>query len=85
MENSCVEGREVKCFNVIVWGIVVSKVEKAGPGGGIVGDLSVAECSVVDSEYVTEYCHNNMQVSMEKSEFFTAESSDNTDNLFLFS
>ena len=28
MGNSCVEGREVKCFNVIVWGIVVSKVEK---------------------------------------------------------
>ena len=26
---SCVEGREVKCFNVIVWGIVVSKVEKS--------------------------------------------------------
>ena len=24
-----VEGREVKCFNVIVWGIVVSKVEKS--------------------------------------------------------
>ena len=29
MGNSCVEGREVKCFNVIVWGIVVSKVEKS--------------------------------------------------------
>ena len=28
MGNSCVEGREVKCFNVIVWEIVVSKVEK---------------------------------------------------------
>ena len=27
--NSCVEGREVKCFNVIVWGIVVSKAEKS--------------------------------------------------------
>ena len=27
--NSCVEGREVKCFNVIVWVIVVSKVEKS--------------------------------------------------------
>jgi hypothetical protein len=27
--NSCVEGREVKWFNVIVWGIVVSKVEKS--------------------------------------------------------
>ena len=26
--NSCDEGREVKCFNVIVWEIVVSKVEK---------------------------------------------------------
>ena len=23
------EGREVKCFNVIVWGIAVSKVEKS--------------------------------------------------------
>ena len=29
MGNSCVEGREVKCFNVIVWGIVVSKAEKS--------------------------------------------------------
>lgn len=41
----------------------------AGPGGGIAGDLSVAECSVVDSEYVTEYCQNNMQVSMEKKRY----------------
>ena len=29
VENSCVDGREVKCFNFIVWGIVVSKVEKS--------------------------------------------------------
>ena len=29
MGNSCVEGREVKCFNVIVWGIAVSKAEKS--------------------------------------------------------
>ena len=42
MGNSCVEevkcfnvivwgiaGREVKCVNIIVWGIVVSKVEKS--------------------------------------------------------
>jgi hypothetical protein len=26
--DSCVEGREVKCCNVIVWRIVVSKAEK---------------------------------------------------------
>lgn len=41
----------------------------ANGGGGIAGDLSIAECSVVDSEYVTEYCHNNMQVSMEKRDY----------------
>ena len=41
----------------------------ANGGGGIAGDLSIADCSVVDSEFVTEYCHNNMQVSMEKREY----------------
>lgn len=39
------------------------------PEGGIVGDLSVADCSVIDSEYVSEYCHNKMQVSMEKRRY----------------
>ncbi|KAL5015993.1 hypothetical protein ScPMuIL_005582 [Solemya velum] len=33
--------------------------------GAIAGDLSVMDCSVVDSEYVSEYCHNNLQVSQE--------------------
>ena len=33
---------------------------------GIAGDLSGAfDCSVIDSEVVTEYCHNNLQVSRE--------------------
>lgn len=33
--------------------------------GDIAGDLSVMDCSVIDSEFVSEYCHNNLQVSQE--------------------
>lgn len=33
--------------------------------GGIVGDLSVLDCSIVDSEYVSEYCQQNMLVTYE--------------------
>ncbi|XP_046374770.1 adhesion G protein-coupled receptor L3-like isoform X2 [Haliotis rufescens] len=38
--------------------------------GGIAGDLSeVIDCSVIDSEAVTEYCHNNLQVCEEKKRY----------------
>ena len=33
------------------------------------GSLSVIDCSVVDSEFVTEYCQHEMQVSKEKKDF----------------
>lgn len=39
------------------------------PSDGIVGDLSVADCSVIDSEFVSEYCHNHLQVSLEKRRY----------------
>ncbi|XP_071119599.1 adhesion G protein-coupled receptor L3-like isoform X3 [Haliotis cracherodii] len=38
--------------------------------GGIAGDLSeVIDCSVIDSEAVTEYCHNNLKVCEEKKRY----------------
>ncbi|KAK3090794.1 hypothetical protein FSP39_014692 [Pinctada imbricata] len=36
---------------------------------GMAGDLSVMDCSVIDTEYVSEYCQNQMQVSMEKRRY----------------
>ncbi|CAL1548473.1 unnamed protein product [Lymnaea stagnalis] len=39
---------------------------------GVVGDLSeYIDCSVVDSEFVSEYCRHNMQVSMEEKRYST--------------
>lgn len=46
---------------------------------GIAGDLSVADCSVIDSEYVSEYCHNNLQVSRETHRYSSA--SEETDHM----
>ncbi|KAH9515232.1 Adhesion G protein-coupled receptor L3 [Bulinus truncatus] len=38
--------------------------------GGIAGELSeYLDCSVVDSEFVSEYCQHNMQVSMEEKRY----------------
>lgn len=60
--------------------------------GGIVGDLSVADCSVIDSEYVSEFCHNKMQVSMEKRRYSSGseeegneENNDNKNRLSVLS
>ncbi|KAK7099782.1 latrophilin-like protein 1 isoform X2 [Littorina saxatilis] len=40
---------------------------------GIAGDLSeVIDCSIVDSEFVSEYCQKNMQVSAEVKRYSTA-------------
>lgn len=48
--------------------------------GGVIGDLSVIDASVIDSEYVTEYCQHNMDVSKEKRRYSTgSEDSDNAD------
>ncbi|KAK3577487.1 hypothetical protein CHS0354_026437 [Potamilus streckersoni] len=38
----------------------------------IVGDLSVMDGSVIDTEYVTEYCQKNMMVYQEKREYSSA-------------
>ena len=38
---------------------------------GMVGDLSVIDCSVIDTEYVSEYCQNQMQVSNETRRYST--------------
>ena len=46
--------------------------------GGVVGDLSVVDASVIDSEYVTEYCQHNLQVTNEKRGYST--DSDNSDD-----
>ncbi|GFN79102.1 adhesion g protein-coupled receptor l2 [Plakobranchus ocellatus] len=38
----------------------------------VVGELSqVLDCSMIDSEMVTEYCHNNLQVNQEKQRYST--------------
>lgn len=48
--------------------------------GGVIGDLSVIDASVIDSECVTEYCQHNMDVSKEKRRYSTgSEDSDNED------
>ncbi|XP_059142869.1 adhesion G protein-coupled receptor L3-like isoform X2 [Physella acuta] len=40
--------------------------------GGMVGELSeYIDCSVIDSEYVSEYCQHNMQVCMEEKRYST--------------
>ncbi|XP_045158633.2 adhesion G protein-coupled receptor L1-like isoform X1 [Mercenaria mercenaria] len=46
--------------------------------GGVAGDLSVVDASVIDSEYVTEYCQHNMQVSKEKQRY--SSGSDNSED-----
>lgn len=46
-----------------------------------VNDLSVFDCSVVDSEYVTEYCQQNMQVSNEKRRYSSGSEDDEKDNI----
>ncbi|XP_060605244.1 adhesion G protein-coupled receptor L1-like isoform X2 [Ruditapes philippinarum] len=46
--------------------------------GGVVGDLSVMDASVIDSEYVTEYCQHNLQVSNEKRRY--SSGSDNSED-----
>ena len=46
-----------------------------------VNDLSVIDCSVIDSEYVTEYCHQNMQVSNEKRRYSSGSEDDVNDNV----
>ena len=46
-----------------------------------VNDLSVMDCSVIDSEYVTEYCQNKMQVSNEKRRYSSGSEDDENDNI----
>lgn len=46
-----------------------------------VNDLSVFDCSVVDSEYVTEYCQQSMQVSREKRRYSSGSEDDEKDNI----
>ena len=46
-----------------------------------VNDLSVMDCSVVDSEYVTEYCQNKMKVSNEKRHYSSGSEDDENDNI----
>lgn len=43
----------------------------------VAGDLSVIDASVVDSEYVTEYCQQNMQVSKEKKRYSSGSENSN--------
>ncbi|KAL3868658.1 hypothetical protein ACJMK2_041436 [Sinanodonta woodiana] len=43
---------------------------------GIVGDLSVMDGSVIDTEYVTEYCQKNMMVYQEEKEYSSASEAD---------
>ena len=45
-----------------------------------VNDLSVIDCSVIDSEYVTEYCQQNMQVSKEMRRYSSGSEDDENDN-----
>lgn len=40
------------------------------------GSLSVVDCSVVDSEYVTEYCQHALQVTNEKREYSSGSESE---------
>ncbi|XP_062578601.1 adhesion G protein-coupled receptor L2-like [Saccostrea cucullata] len=44
----------------------------------ILGDLSEVNCSVIDSEYVSEYCQNRLQVSKETNAY--SSESDNEDD-----
>lgn len=46
-----------------------------------INDLSVIDCSVVDSEYVTEYCQNNMKVINEKRRYSSGSEDDENDNI----
>ena len=46
-----------------------------------VNDLSVMDCSMVDSEYVTEYCQQSMQVSNEKRRYSSGSEDDENDNI----
>ena len=39
------------------------------------------DCSVIDSEYVTEYCQNKMQVSNEKRRYSSGSEDDENDNI----
>ena len=47
---------------------------------GIAGDLSVADCSVIDSEFVSEYCQKNLQISKETRRY-SSGSEDETNHL----
>ncbi|KAL4235754.1 G-protein coupled receptor 2 [Mactra antiquata] len=44
--------------------------------GGIVGELSVVDGSVIDSEYVSEYCQNNLQVCKEEKMYSSGSDSE---------
>ncbi|XP_052775573.1 adhesion G protein-coupled receptor L2-like isoform X2 [Mya arenaria] len=48
--------------------------------GGIVGDLSVVEGSIVDSEYMTEYCQHALQVTNEKKNYSSGEEDSDVDD-----
>lgn len=40
------------------------------------GDLSVVDCSVIDSEFVSEYCQNALQVRNEKKQYSSGSESE---------
>lgn len=42
----------------------------------ILGDLSEVNCSVIDSEYVSEYCHKELQVSRETNGYSSESDND---------
>ncbi|XP_052257058.1 adhesion G protein-coupled receptor L3-like isoform X2 [Dreissena polymorpha] len=44
--------------------------------GENVNDLSIQDCSVIDSEFVSEYCQNNLRVINEKREYSSGSESD---------
>lgn len=48
----------------------------------ILGDLSEVNCSVIDSEYVSEYCHKELQVSRETNGYSSESDSDESHDQF---